>query len=194
MADTARRNRRLLIAITAALAIAAIVVPLLSALLAPRHREQAAPVAPTTSTTPVLTIKPLGVRPVRAAFVTKPEECPPVVPTPPNQPLRTCDITRTAVYELGPEEVRLQLTNADSFMNPLANGYTVQLSLTAESQSDFARFTAAHIGQQAAFMRGGLVVWAPNITQPIDGQTLQMSGEVAAEQAAEIARLLRDGT
>ena len=53
MADTARRNRRILIAITAALAIAAIVVPLLSALLAPRHREQAAPVAPTTSTTPV---------------------------------------------------------------------------------------------------------------------------------------------
>ena len=98
MADTARRNRRILIAITAALAIAAIVVPLLSALLAPRHREQAAPVAPTTSTTPVLTIKPLGVRPVRAAFVTKPEECPPVVPTPPNQPLRTCDITRTAVW------------------------------------------------------------------------------------------------
>ena len=35
MADTARRNRRILIAITAALAIAAIVVPLLSALLAP---------------------------------------------------------------------------------------------------------------------------------------------------------------
>ncbi|HNF06214.1 MAG TPA: hypothetical protein PL146_12565, partial [Mycobacterium sp.] len=100
MADTARRNRRILIAITAALAIAAIVVPLLSALLAPRNR-QPAPVQPsTTSTTPAPTIKPLGVRPVTAAFVTKPEECPPVVPTPPNQPLRTCDITRTVVYEL----------------------------------------------------------------------------------------------
>ncbi len=192
MADTARRNRRILISLTAALAVAAIVVPLLSTLLAPRARQDAQ-VRPTTSTTPALTIKPLGVRPVRTAFVTKPEECPPVVPTPPGQPLRTCDITRTAVYELGPEEIRLQLTNADSFRNPLANGYTVQMSLTAESASDFARFTAAHIGQQAAFMRGGLVVWAPNITQTIDGQTLQMSGEVTSEQAGEIARLLRDG-
>ncbi len=194
MTDPARRNRRILITITAALAIAAIMVPLLSTLLAPRERRQAAPVPPTTSATAAPTIKPLAVRPVRTAFVTKPEQCPPVVPAPPEQPLRTCDIARTAVYELGPEEVRLQLTNADSFRNPLADGHTVQISLTAESAADFARFTGAHIGQQAAFMRGGLVVWAPNITERIDGQTLQLSGEVTAEQATEIARMLRDGT
>ena len=75
MTDPARRNRRILITITAALAIAAIVVPLLSTLLAPRERRQAAPVPSTTGTTTAPTIKPLAVRPVRTAFVTKPELC-----------------------------------------------------------------------------------------------------------------------
>ena len=36
--------------------------------------------------------------------------------------MRTCDITRTAVYELGPEALRLQLTDVDSFLNPLTGG------------------------------------------------------------------------
>lgn len=195
MIDAARRNRRILISITAVLAVVAIVVPLQSLLLAPHaDREQAAPVTPTTTTTPVFTIKPLGVRPVRTAFVIKPEDCPPPDPTPPDQPMRTCDIARTAVYELGPEEVRLQLTDVDSFKNPLTNGYTVQISMTNESAKEFIGFTAAHVGQQVALMRGGTVTWAPQITGPIDSRVLQLSGDVTPEQAREIARILRDGT
>lgn len=195
MIDAARRNRRILISITAVLAVVAIVVPLQSLLLAPHaDREQAAPVTPTTTTTPVFTIRPLGVRPVRTAFVIKPEDCPPPDPTPPDQPMRTCDIARTAVYELGPEEVRLQLTDVDSFKNPLTNGYTVQISMTNESAKEFIGFTAAHVGQQVALMRGGTVTWAPQITGPIDSRVLQLSGDVTPEQAREIARILRDGT
>lgn len=194
MIDAARRNRRILISITAVLAVVAIVVPLQSLLLAPHaDREQAGPVTPTTTTTPVFTIKPLGVRPVRTAFVIKPEDCPPPDPTPPDQPMRTCDIARTAVYELGPEEVRLQLTDVDSFKNPLTNGYTVQISMTNESAKEFIGFTAAHVGQQVALMRGGTVTWAPQITGPIDSRVLQLSGDVTPEQAREIARILRDG-
>jgi len=194
--DAARRNRRILISITAALAVVAIVVPLQSVLLAPRgDREQPGPVTPTTTTTtPVFTIKPLGVRPVRSAFVIKPEDCPPPGPTPPDQPMRTCDVARTAVYELGPEGVRLQLTDVDSFKNPLTNGYTVQISMTNESAKEFIGFTAAHVGQQIALMRGGTVTWAPQITEPIDSRVLQLSGDVTPEQAQEIARILRDGT
>lgn len=193
MTDTARRNRRILIAITAALAVVAIVVPVLGVLLVPSMmKDQNATPITTTTTTPVLTIKPLALRPVIAAFVTTPEECVPPPPTPPDQPLRTCDITKEAVYDLGPEALRLQFTDVDSFLNPLTGKQMVQVTLTNESTTDFANYTAAHIDSQVAFMRAGSVVWAPKITEKIDGQVLQLSGEVSAEQAKEIARMLRD--
>ena len=153
-------------------------------------RDDAAPV--TTTTTPVLTIKPLALRPVISAFVTTPEQCLPPPPIPPDQPLRICDITKTAVYDLGPEGMRLQLTDVDSFLNPLTGKQLVQMSLTDESTNAFAQYTPAHVGQQVAFVRAGTVVWGPKITEPIDGQVLQLSGDVTAEQAKEIARMLRD--
>jgi preprotein translocase subunit SecD len=193
MTDPSRRNRRILIAITAALAAAAIVVPVIGVLLAPTMtKNQATTPITTTTTQPVLTIKPVALRQVIGAFVTTPDECVPPPPTPPDQPLRTCDITKTAVYDLGPEELRLQLTDVDSFLNPLTGKQLVQVTLTNESTTAFAQYTTAHVGQQVAFVRAGIVVWAPKITEPIDGQVLQLSGDVTAEQAAEIARMLRD--
>ena len=193
MTDPSRRNRRILIAVTAALASAAIVVPVIGVLLAPTMmKNQATTPITTTTTQPVLTIKPVALRPVIGAFVTTPEECVPPPPTPPDQPLRTCDITKTAVYDLGPEELRLQLTDVDSFLNPLTGKQLVQVTLTNESTTAFAQYTTAHVGQQVAFVRAGVVVWAPKITEPIDGQVLQLSGDVSEEQAKEIARMLRD--
>lgn len=193
MTDPARRNRRILIAVTAVLAAVAIVVPVLGVLLAPTMMKDQADTAITTTTTqPVLTIKPLALRSVQGAFVTTPEECVPPPPTPPDQPLRTCDITKTAVYDLGPEDLRVQLTDVDSFLNPLTGKQLVQVTLTDESTRAFAQYTTAHVGQQVAFVRAGVVVWAPKITEPIDGQVLQLSGDVSEEQAKEIARMLRD--
>jgi preprotein translocase subunit SecD len=193
MTDPSRRNRRILIAVTAALAAAAIVVPVIGVLLAPTMmKNQATTPITTTTTQPDLTIKPVALRPVIGAFVTTPEECVPPPPTPPDQPLRTCDITKTAVYDLGPEELRLQLTDVDSFLNPLTGKQLVQVTLTNESTTAFAQYTTAHVGQQVAFVRAGIVVWAPKITEPIDGQVLQLSGDVSEEQAKEIARMLRD--
>ena len=142
MSGSSHRNRRLLIAGTAALAALAIVLPVVGVLMAPHNDRQSATSTSTTTTTkPVLTIKPLSVRPVIDALVTTPDQCPPPAPTPPNQPLRTCDIAQAAVYDLGPEEVQLQLTDVDSFKSPLTNGYTVQMTMTSESPQDFARFT-----------------------------------------------------
>ena len=147
MTDPARRNRRILIAVTAVLAAVAIVVPVLGVLLAPTMmKDQASTPISTTTTQPVLTIKPVAVRPVIGAFVTTPEECLPPPPTPPDQPLRTCDITKTAVYDLGPEELRVQLTDVDSFLNPLTGKQLVQVTLTDESTKAFAQYTTAHVG------------------------------------------------
>ena len=194
MTDSKSRGRRITLVVLSAIAAAAIAVTPFSGSLAAifsRDSEPAQTETP-TSTPPVLTIKPLAVRPVVSAFVTTPEQCPRPAPTPPEAPTRICDITRTAVYELQPEALRLQLTKVDAFLNPLTGAQVVQMTMTAESAQQFARFTAERVGQQVAFVRAGTVVWGPKISAPIDGQVLQLSGELTQEQAAEVARMLRD--
>lgn len=190
-----QRNRRIVFAVLSGIAVAAMIV---GSLIGPfswiflKRDSNAAPITPTT-TKPALTIKPLPVRPVISAFVTTPEQCPaPVLNPAPDQPLRICDINKTAVYDMGPEGMRLQLTNVDSFHNPLSNGEVVQMSMTPESSQQFSQFTAGQVGKQVAFVRAGTVVWGPKITTPIDGQVLQLTGEVTPQQAAEIARMLRN--
>ncbi|TDO17032.1 hypothetical protein EV580_0198 [Mycobacterium sp. BK086] len=194
MTDNVRR-RRIMIAIVAALAAVAIVVPGL-AVLVPilRGNQQDAMLTPTPTTTtpPVLTIKPLQLRSVNGAYVVRPGDCDPPPPTPPDAPLKICDILKSALFDLGPEVLTLQLTDVDSFLNPLTAKQIVQVTMTEESARAFADYTASHIDQQVAFVRAGVVVWAPKITEKIDGEVLQLSGEVTAEQAAEIARMLKD--
>ena len=195
MTDTKKRNRRMMIAMMAAISSVAIIVPLLSALLglfgASKFHDANGSVA-STSTAPVLTIKPLAVRPVVSAFVTTPDQCPVPAPTPPDKPMRICDISKTAVYELKPEAMRVQLTRVDSFRNPIDGVETVQMAMTNESAEQFGKFTAGQVGNQIAFVRQGTVVWGPKISGPIDGQVLQLSGDLKPEQATEIARMLRD--
>ena len=194
---TMNRNRRIVFAILAAVASVAVIVPALVGLVSSigisKEKDQAASATPTT-TKPVITIKPLPVRPVVSAFVTTPEQCPPPAPLPPDQPVRICDIPKTAVYELGPEAMQLELVNADSFRNPLTNAEVVQMSMTTESSSAFGRFTAGQVGKQVAFVRAGTVVWGPKITAPIDGQVLQLTGNITPEQAKEIVRVIKDQT
>jgi hypothetical protein len=195
MTESKKRNRRILIAIMAAISSVAIIVPLVSALLglfgAGKFGNSEGPTT-TTSTTPVYTIKPLAVRPVVSAFVTTPEQCPPPTPVPPDQPMRICDIAKTAVYELKPEALRVQLTKVDSFVNPLTGVQTVELSMTKDSSEKFAKFTGGQVGNQIAFVRAGTVVWGPKIGGPIEGEVLQLSGDLKPEQAKEIARMLKD--
>ena len=106
--------------------------------------------------------------------------------------MRICDISKTAVYELKPEAMRVQLTRVDSFRNPIDGVETVQMAMTTESAEQFGKFTAGQVGNQIAFVRQGTVVWGPKISGPIDGQVLQLSGDLKPEQATEIARMLRD--
>jgi hypothetical protein len=191
ISKTKKRNQRIVMAVIGIISAGAAIVPMGLGLLTARQVSQEPDLpTPTTTAAPALTIKPLPVRPVISAFVTTPEQCPdPPVP-PPDQPTRICDITRTAVYELGPEGLSLDLVNVDSFLNPLTGVQLVQMTMTPESSTKFAEFTAARVGQQVAFVRGTTVVWGPKIGGPIDGQVLQLSGELTAEQAKDIARML----
>ena len=194
MTDSKRRSRRnALIALVSVPAIIGLVVPGLGLVNFGKPAEQVTPT--TTTAPPALTIKPLSVRPVVNGFVTTPEQCPAPPPAAPDKPIRICDLARTAVYELEPEGLRLQLTNVDSFRNPLTGVELVQMSMTPESAQQFAEFTGARVGQQVAFVRTGAVVWAPKISAPIDGQVIQLSGEdLTAEEATKIAKALKDGT
>ncbi len=85
------------------------------------------------------------------------------------------------------------MTKVDAYLNPLTGAQVVQMTMTDESSQQFAQFTADRVGQQVAFVRDGTVVWGPKISAPIDGQVLQLSGELTQEQAAEVAGMLRDG-
>ena len=191
ISKTKKRNQRIMMAVIGAIAAAAAIVPMgLGLLQAHQAGQQDDLPTSTTTTAPALTIKALPVRPVISAFVTTPEQCPVPPPPAPDQPTRICDINTTAVYELGPEGLSLDLVNVDSFLNPLTGVQLVQMTMTPESSTKFAEFTAARVGQQVAFVRGTTVVWGPKIGAPIDGQVLQLSGELTAEQAKEIARML----
>lgn len=196
MSPTLQRKKRIIIGVVGALAAGGLAMHTLSAVLFSHKlgkNPESSVVATPTKTKPPLTIKPLPVRPVLTAFVTTPEKCPPpAIAAPPDQPLRICDVARTAVYELAPEGARLQLTDVDSFKNPLTNGETVQFAMTQESAREFSTYTRDHVGQQAAFIRAGIVVWAPKIPEPIEGNVLQLTGDLSPEQAAQIARMLRD--
>lgn len=191
----AQRRRKISIAIISALAGVAIVVPIAGSLLMQlgsdgRADELAA--TPTSTEPPVYTIKPLAVRPVLAVEGVLPEQCPPPQPVVPTAELRTCDFARTALYTLGPEGVQLQLVRVDSLLSPITNGYIVQVSMTADSATAFANYTGTQIGKQVAFVRASVVVSAPQISEAIAGDTLQLSGNLTEQQSDEMARLLQD--
>lgn len=179
----------------ATVSVVAVVSPVLTSLVAnlTLHKDLAQ-ATPTTSTPPTPLIRPLSVRSVIGAFVTTPDRCPQPKPAAPDQPTRECNITKTAVYDLGPEVLRLDLTNVDSFRNPLTGKETVQMSLTPESARRFGEFTASQVGKQLAFVRDSTVVWGPEITAAIDSPALQFSGDLTPEQARQVARMLRESS
>ncbi|MCW2552511.1 MAG: hypothetical protein JWR78_2292 [Mycobacterium sp.] len=193
--------RRVMIAVLASVGILAmvgtIVVGVAMAFLMKDQGQVSQRTAPMPTTrTPAVIGIPLAVRPVvEVPLVANPEDCPPVPPpTPPEAPIRVCDVDNAAVYQLGPVALSLNLTGATETKLPTSDFHTVQMSMDQASSTAFAQYTAANIGKQLAFVRNGVVLAAPAISQPIDGQSIQISGELGAATAATIAEMLRDGS
>lgn len=173
---------------------AAIVMPFLLRTEETASERRASPL--TTTTAPAPYIAPLAVRPVGRALVPQGEQCkpgPPPPPAPSAQPATTCDVERKAFYELGPVGVELNLTGANAIKLPLEQFYAVQLVMEPESSARFGQYTGTQIGKQVAFVRDGVVLAAPSISAPINGESLQLSGEMTKETAETIARMLREG-
>lgn len=202
MPGSSRRwsRRKILIAVLASIGILAMVGTTVASLVMPflmggDSSDPRTVVATPTSTTPAVSIKPLTVRPVlEQPLQAAAGDCVPMPPPAPDAPLRTCDVEKAAVYVLGPVGLRLNLTAATSSKLPLSEFHTVQMAMDPASGAAFAKYTAANVGKQVAFVRDGVVLAAPAISQPIDGQSLQISGELTGATADTIARMLREGS
>lgn len=159
------------------------------------------PAKPTAATTqapssrplvPVDNIVPLQIRPVQE--VRSPSECPPegVIPqVPPTDVVTLCDFGRGAAYVLGPQAMELTLMQVESFKPLTSDFYTVRMTMNESSKAAFAAYSAAHVGSEVAFIRDGVVVFAPKFTAPIDSDTLEISGDMTSAQADRMVQLLR---
>jgi hypothetical protein len=192
--------RRVGVAVLASIGILGVVSTIvvgaaMAFMTADQGRAQRTTAMPTRPTPAVIGI-PLAVRPVLSPpLVANPEDCPPVPPpTPSEAPIEVCDVDRAAVYRLGPVGLALDLTGATETKLPDSEFHTVQMSMDQASSTAFAQYTAANVGKQLAFVRNGVVLAAPAITQAVDGQSIQISGELRATTAATIAQMLRDGS
>jgi serine/threonine protein kinase, bacterial len=195
-------RKKLLVAGLATVGIVAMVGTTAAALLMPflMGTDQASPQRTAlplpTTTTPAPYIAPLAVRPVGRALVPQGDQCkpgPPPPPAPAEAPATTCDVENKAFYELGPVGVELTLTGANAIKLPMDRFYAVQLVMDPASSARFGQYTGSQIGKQVAFVRDGVVLAAPAISAPINGESLQLSGEMTKETADTIARMLREG-
>ncbi|WP_409370785.1 SecDF P1 head subdomain-containing protein [Mycolicibacterium sediminis] len=199
--STSRWSRRkITIAVLALVGILALVGTTVATMLMPFLQNDRPDVpsrasATPTATEPRLVIKPLAVRMVTEAFQAQPGQCdPPPPPLPPNEPQAACDVARKAHYQLEPVSIVIGLTNAKALKLPTMDTYGVQIVMDGPSSAAFAKYTTANVGKQVAFVRDGLVLAAPSITDTIDGQSIQLSGDMTKDTADTIAKLLRDGS
>ncbi len=168
-----------------------LIVPMAVALVS--SAPEAPPEATATAESAPPPTTPVEVRPVLSVEGTAPERCPTGASTGAStEPLQLCDLAKNGLYTLSPEAVQLQLVQVESLLSPITRGHFVQVMMTEESARTFGDLTAAQVGKQLAFIRDGVVVSAPSISERIDGTVLQLTGEMSAEQSDEIARLLRD--
>ena len=82
------------------------------------------------------------------------------------------------------------IQKAEVQKNPLSGNDEVRVTLTPAGKELFSEVTKANIGKKLAVVIDGKVALAPVIQQQISGGTLVISGNLTADEAKEIARLL----
>ena len=92
---------------------------------------------------------------------------------------------------LGPQAIELQLTQVDSVKSPTSEFYVVRVTMQPVSAAAFADLTAGYVGQQLAFVRDDVVVSAPRSPHPSTPRCSKSPANLTAQQADDVARLLR---
>jgi preprotein translocase subunit SecD len=113
----------------------------------------------------------------------------------PTKPLVACSQDGTAKYLLGPSFLDgTQITSATSGLDPNSAGYDVNVTLKQPGAGIWAKYTAANVGKQAAFVLDTQVVSAPTIQGAIPGGNTQITGNFTQQTAADLANTLRYGS
>jgi SecD/SecF fusion protein len=73
-------------------------------------------------------------------------------------------------------------------------GYEVQLSFNSEGTSAFCEATTKHTNERMAIVLDGTVYSAPNINEPICGGRAVITGDFTAQEATQLAVVLRCGS
>lgn len=114
----------------------------------------------------------------------------------PALPLVACSTDATSVYLLGPSIIDgQQISDASAGFNSQQSRYEVSLTFDSEGSNTWAQFTAANIGQQAAFTLDSKVVSAPVIQGATPaGSATSITGNFTNTQATELANTLKYGS
>ena len=101
-----------------------------------------------------------------------------------------------SVYLLGPSIIDgQQISDASAGFNSQQSRYEVSLTFDSEGSNTWAQFTAANIGQQAAFTLDSKVVSAPVIQGATPaGSATSITGNFTNTQATELANTLKYGS
>ena len=85
------------------------------------------------------------------------------------------------------------LTNAQQSFDPQTNEPVVNITFDPQGGRRFGVLTRENVGRPFAIILDGEVLSAPNINEPIDGGTAQISGNFTVETANQLAISLRSG-
>ncbi len=107
-------------------------------------------------------------------------------------------IKNTAQLEFRDENGKILVTGKDLKDAQAApgtggQGASVSLEFNDEGAKLFAAATAANVGKQIAIIIDNEVISAPNVDEPIPSGKAQISGSFTAEEAQNLAVLLRSG-
>ncbi len=113
----------------------------------------------------------------------------------PNLPLVTCSTDHKFAYLLAPSIINGdQIANASAGLNQQNGSFVVDLQFKSGAADIWADFTAAHVGQAAAFTLDSRVVSAPVIQGPIPGGRTEIFGQFNQSHARELANVLKYGS
>jgi preprotein translocase subunit SecD/SecD/SecF fusion protein len=85
------------------------------------------------------------------------------------------------------------LENAQASTDPQSGEWVINFTLNSLGAREFAGVTTANVGKPFAIILDGKIIMAPNIREPITGGSGQITGNYTAQQATDLALLLRAG-
>jgi preprotein translocase subunit SecD len=106
----------------------------------------------------------------------------------PRLTLLTCNADDSEKFALEPAILTNEdIVNAVAGTDPNGSGSVINVTFNGSGSDIWAKFTAANVNQQAAFIIDGVVLIAPTINGPIPNGTTTITGHYDKQQAEQLA-------